>query len=52
LIVVGTGTIGSAVGKILKEHGHEVVFVGPKSGAFQADISDTACLRELFSKRL
>ena len=49
IIVIGTGTIGSAVGKMLKEHGHDVVSVGRKSGDFQADISDPASLRKLFT---
>ena len=49
IIVIGTGTIGSAVGKMLKKHGHEVVSVGRKSGDFQADISDPASLRKLFT---
>jgi NAD(P)-dependent dehydrogenase (short-subunit alcohol dehydrogenase family) len=48
VVVVGTGTIGSAVGKILKEYGHEVVSVGRKSGDIQADISDPASLGKLF----
>ncbi len=39
-IVIGSGTIGSAVKKALEENGHEVVSVGRKSGDFQADISD------------
>jgi NAD(P)-dependent dehydrogenase (short-subunit alcohol dehydrogenase family) len=49
VIVVGIGTIGSAVGKVLKEHGHEVVSVGRKSGDYQADISDMASLKKLFA---
>jgi NAD(P)-dependent dehydrogenase (short-subunit alcohol dehydrogenase family) len=49
VIVVGTGTIGSGVGKMVKEHGHEVVSVGRKSGDFQADISDLTSLRKLFA---
>src|SRR5712692_9410969 len=48
VIVVGTGTIGSAVGKVLKEHGHEVVSVGRKSGDYRADISDMTSLKKLF----
>ncbi len=31
-IVIGTGTVGSAVKKALEEKGHEVVSVGRKSG--------------------
>jgi nucleoside-diphosphate-sugar epimerase len=49
-IVIGTGTIGSAVKKALGEKGHEVVSVGRKSGDHQADISDTDSLKALFSK--
>jgi NAD(P)-dependent dehydrogenase (short-subunit alcohol dehydrogenase family) len=49
-IVIGTGTIGSAVKKALGEKGHEVVSVGRKSGDYQADISDTDSLKALFSK--
>jgi len=44
-IVIGTGTVGSAVKKALEEAGHEVVSVGRKSGHFQADISDPNSLR-------
>lgn len=50
VIVVGTKTIGSAVGKMLKERGHEVVSVGRKSGDRQADISDMASLKKLFAR--
>ena len=49
VVVVGLGTIGSAVKKLLQEHGHNVVSVGRKSGDFQADISDPASLKKLFS---
>ena len=49
VIIVGTGTIGSAVGKLLKEYGHEVISVGRKSGDYQADISETASLKKLFA---
>jgi nucleoside-diphosphate-sugar epimerase len=49
-IVIGSGTIGSAVRKALAEKGHEVVFVGPKSGDYQADISDPESLKTLFSR--
>ena len=43
-IVIGTGTVGSAVTKALEEKGHEVVSVGRKSGDYQADISDPTFL--------
>jgi NAD(P)-dependent dehydrogenase (short-subunit alcohol dehydrogenase family) len=49
-IVIGTGTVGSAVKKALEEKGHEVVPVSRKSGEFRADISDTESLKALFSK--
>ncbi|MGA2078031.1 MAG: short chain dehydrogenase [Terriglobia bacterium] len=48
-VVVGTGTLGSALRKLLREHGHEVVSVGRKSGDFQADISDIESLKKLFA---
>lgn len=44
-IVIGSGTIGSAVRKALEEKGHEVVSVGRKSGDYQADISDPESLK-------
>jgi NAD(P)-dependent dehydrogenase (short-subunit alcohol dehydrogenase family) len=49
-IVIGSGTIGSAVKKALEEKGHEVVSVGRKSGDFQANISDPESLKALFSR--
>jgi NAD(P)-dependent dehydrogenase (short-subunit alcohol dehydrogenase family) len=49
IIVVGTGTIGAAVRKLLEKHGHEVVSVGRKSGDFQADTTDPASLKKLFA---
>jgi NAD(P)-dependent dehydrogenase (short-subunit alcohol dehydrogenase family) len=49
-IVIGSGTVGSAVRKALEEKGHEVVPVSRKSGEFRADISDTESLKALFSK--
>jgi NAD(P)-dependent dehydrogenase (short-subunit alcohol dehydrogenase family) len=49
-IVIGGGTIGSAVKKALEEKGHAVVSVGRKSGDYQADISDPNSLKALFSK--
>ncbi len=48
-IVVGTGTIGTAVKKVLQEHGHDVATVGRGSGDFKADISDIESLRSLFA---
>jgi NAD(P)-dependent dehydrogenase (short-subunit alcohol dehydrogenase family) len=49
-IVIGSGTIGSAVKRALEEKGHEVVSVGRKSGDFQADISDPESMKSLFSR--
>jgi NAD(P)-dependent dehydrogenase (short-subunit alcohol dehydrogenase family) len=49
-IVIGTGTVGTAVKKALEEKGHEVVSVGRKSGDYQADISDPESLKALFSR--
>jgi NAD(P)-dependent dehydrogenase (short-subunit alcohol dehydrogenase family) len=49
-IVIGTGTVGSAVKKALDAKGHKVVSVGRKSGDYQADISDSSSLKALFSK--
>jgi NAD(P)-dependent dehydrogenase (short-subunit alcohol dehydrogenase family) len=49
VIVFGTGTIGSAVAKLLKEHGNEVVSVGRKSGDYRADLSDKESLKKLFA---
>jgi NAD(P)-dependent dehydrogenase (short-subunit alcohol dehydrogenase family) len=49
VIVVGTGTIGTAVGKTLREHGHEVVSLGRKSGDYQADISNMQSLKKFFA---
>lgn len=49
-VVIGSGALGSAVQRVLTEHGHEVVSVGRRSGAYQADISDMASLQSLFGK--
>ena len=49
-IVIGSGTIGSAVRKALEEKGHEVISVGRKSGDYQADISHPESLKALFSR--
>ena len=49
-IIIGSGTIGSAVKKALEEKGHEAVSVGRKSGDYQADISDSGSLKALFSR--
>ena len=44
-IVVGTGTIGTAVKTVLQGQGHDVVTVGRRSGDFNADISDIESLK-------
>src|SRR6202795_4450411 len=49
VVVVGKGTIGSAISKALEEKGHEVVPVSRNSGKFRADISDSESLKALFS---
>jgi NAD(P)-dependent dehydrogenase (short-subunit alcohol dehydrogenase family) len=49
-IVIGSGTIGSAVRRALEEKGHVVLSVGRKSGDYQADISDPASLKALFGR--
>jgi len=50
VIVVGTGTIGSAVRKALEEKNHEVAAVSRKAGDYQADMSDAYSMKTLFSK--
>ncbi|WP_108127067.1 short chain dehydrogenase [Saccharospirillum mangrovi] len=50
IVVIGTGTVGSAVQKMFVEQGHEVVTVGRTSGDFQADMTDIASLKALFSR--
>jgi len=50
IIVVGTGTIGSAVRRMLEAHGHEVVSVGRKSGDLEADIGDSPSLKAMFER--
>jgi Trk K+ transport system NAD-binding subunit len=37
VVVIGKGTIGSAISKALEEKGHEVVPVSRNSGKFRAD---------------
>jgi Trk K+ transport system NAD-binding subunit len=45
VVVIGKGTIGSAISKTLEEKGHEVVSVSRNSGKFRADISDSESLK-------
>src|ERR1700674_137864 len=49
VVLIGKGTIGSAISKVLLENGHEVVPVSRNSGKFRADISDSESLKALFS---
>jgi NAD(P)-dependent dehydrogenase (short-subunit alcohol dehydrogenase family) len=49
IVVVGTGVLGSAVAKLLVEHGHETVPVSRSSGKFRADITDHGSLQKLFA---
>jgi NAD(P)-dependent dehydrogenase (short-subunit alcohol dehydrogenase family) len=49
IVVIGKGTIGSAIKKALEEKGDEVVSVSRNSGEFRADISDSESLKTLFS---
>jgi NAD(P)-dependent dehydrogenase (short-subunit alcohol dehydrogenase family) len=49
VIVIGRGTIGSAVQKAFEERGDEVVSVSRSSGAFRADIADNESMKRLFS---
>lgn len=48
IVVIGTGTIGSAVQQMLKECGHDVVTVGRSSGDRQADMTNVRSLSALF----
>ena len=50
VIVVGTGTIGTAVAEVLRESRHEVVTVSRTAGDFQADVTDRASLEALFGR--
>jgi len=50
VIVIGRGTVGSAVQKLLGESGHEAVVVSRSSGGLRADISDSKSLKELFER--
>jgi hypothetical protein len=49
VIVVGTGTIDQAVRDVLIDRGDEVISVGRTCGDRQADVTDIASLRALFS---
>lgn len=49
VLIGASGTIGSAVGKLLAER-HEIVPVGRKTGDIHADITVPASLRELYER--
>jgi NAD(P)-dependent dehydrogenase (short-subunit alcohol dehydrogenase family) len=49
IVLVGaSGTIGSAVERVLKQAGHEVIPVGSSSGKFQVRMEDRASCAALF----
>jgi NAD(P)-dependent dehydrogenase (short-subunit alcohol dehydrogenase family) len=50
VVVVGTGTLGTAVAEVLRESRHEVVTVSRTAGDHQADITDRASLAALFAR--
>jgi NAD(P)-dependent dehydrogenase (short-subunit alcohol dehydrogenase family) len=49
VLIGASGTIGSAVGKLLAER-YEIVTVGRKSGDIHADITVPASLREMYER--
>ena len=50
VVVIGSGVIGTAIQKLLKAKGCEVVSVGRQSGDFHADISDSTSLKKMFKE--
>jgi NAD(P)-dependent dehydrogenase (short-subunit alcohol dehydrogenase family) len=52
VVVVGTGTIGTAVAGLLRESGHEAVGVSRTGGDgfLRADVTDRASLDDLFAR--
>ena len=48
VIVVGNGTVGSAVQQALREHGHDVVDIGRTRGTYKGDTTNIDELRALF----
>lgn len=46
-IVIGCGSIGSAVGRAMDDNGHKVVIIGRKSDDYHADMSDPRNLKGL-----
>ncbi|HEX3511439.1 MAG TPA: short chain dehydrogenase [Solirubrobacteraceae bacterium] len=49
IVVVGAGTLGSAVQKVLSDLRHDVIDVARQGGTHQADITDVGGLRTLFA---
>jgi nucleoside-diphosphate-sugar epimerase len=45
-IVIGTGTLGSALADLFRSNGHDVIGVGRTTGDAQADITDIDSLEE------
>lgn len=50
LLVGGAGTLGTAVGELLRSRGHDVVTVGRSSGDLRADVTDAAEVARLFAQ--
>lgn len=50
IVVIGTGTVGSAVARTLRRNAHTVVSVGRSSGDLHADITDTNSIQTLFDE--
>ena len=50
IVVIGTGTVGSAVARTLRHHEHTVVSVGRSSGDRRADLTDVTSIRTLFEE--
>ena len=48
IVVIGNGTLGSAVQQALRDHGHDVVDVDRTRGTYKANTSNVDELRSLF----
>ena len=48
LVVGGTGIIGTAVVKMLKEANHEVISTGFNNGDYQVNIEDKSAIEKMF----